>query len=192
MRTLLFTCCGGKLVYDELRIVDGDKLPISKIWNIGGIEIENVLYPINQIFSGDVALLSYLNTTFATIPSPKLRSKWKIDSTGLYYGNIEQFNQGEIMISYGLKHLVCPVGAAPAITTTADATFANGSSFSSPMFLNMKAVQVRMGNSDVEPLAASGYTYTKVDPGNPLNGLFTFSNVIEDINLYFTLTDTPA
>lgn len=192
MRALLLSCCGAKLVYDELRIVDGDKLPISGIWNIPEIEIQNVIYPVNQIFFGPTAFLSYLNTTFASIPSPALRSKWKIDSTGLYYGNIEQFNQGEIMISYSLKHLVCPVGAAPAITTTADATFANGSSFSSPLFKNMKAVQVRMGNADVEPLNGSGYTYTAVDPGNSANGLFTFPFTVEDINLYFTLTDTPA
>jgi hypothetical protein len=191
-RKLYLTPCGCvNVLLDELRIIDGDKIPFEFI-NVNSISINNTTYTINQVFLTPNDLISYLNTIFVT--QNGYMGKFVLDVNGIYYTNPEQFTQGEIMITYGLKTLTFKIGNPPELVNSEDgyaATFSNGSSFSSPLLYDLKEVQVMIGNVSSEPINGIGHKYQSSDPLLPTNGIITFPYNIEDANMYVTLTQKP-
>lgn len=192
MRRFLITGCGcGIMVKSPLYLTDSNNLP-GQYANILALKLGGNTYPVNKIFP-DPSDLSYFNTTF--VNQSGLHGKFVKDNNGIYYTNPEGFITGEIMITYGLSQITCKIGNPPFATNIEggyDLVFSNGTSFSSPLFFDMKEVQVRVGNVDSEPVQFQGHIYESSDPLLPTNGKITFPYALEDIILYVTLTQKPG
>ena len=185
--------CGNlRIVRSDFFLLDSDKTPLGTI-KVKGIYFDGIFFALeDNIFTTKSAIISYLNTTF--VPTNSLQGEFYGYGAGIYYKNVDNFTTAEIMIEYGLKTLIFKIGTPLEDTNDEngyDATFANGTTFSSPLLHGMREVSVRIGNNTSEPVNSYGHKYESIDPSNSLNGKMTFSQTIENAILYVTLTQKP-
>lgn len=191
--------CGCvRVIYDRLYLGYGNLIPLEMI-NVEKVTFGITDYTIQKIFEQkDVDFIQYFNSTFVQQNSPQnvyFRGEFGFDDLGFYYTNPEQFTTAEIIMNYGLKQLVFKIGSPPTTTleTPFTASYSNGiTEISRQELFNMQEVQVRVGNTDSEPIVGSGHTYISIDPLFALNGKIEFPYELYDTYVYVTLTQKPA
>lgn len=178
-------------------LIDSEKRPFEFI-KVGWIEFVKdevtTRRNINLVFPDNDAAFLYLNTTF--VETWGYEGVFTPSGDFINYSNNENFETAEIMIEFGLKHLVCSIGTPNPTTTKEggfDIEFDNGSSFSSVEFFGMLEVGVSITNIKNEPVEGdTGHTYISEDIDNPGMGTFSFPFNLENTIMYITLSQKPA
>lgn len=182
-----------QLVEDSDKLA-GSGLIITGLRTVkGGVE---ETYAINKTFSSKEALVLWLNSTFVQITG---LSDFRLDQGYIDYDNQESFNTIEIMAVYGNYTLVFKVGnpegaGRQALTLDTDlydvVVVDNGDTFTHSALAN-KLTGVKVGVTNVEPVAGeAGYTHTP-DTNTPENSAITFGQSLSDTYVYVSYTQVP-
>lgn len=177
-------CAGVVKTFDDLAIIDSPLLPKNGI-QVVSLIFDGTEYLINEIFSNRNEFIDYFNEQFKIIHN----FEGNIDGVGatLYYQNIEEFENIEIVAIYQ-NYLWCfSVGSAPStnLDPSQVITASNGFIFSDDV-LSDHVLSVRIGSSNVEPITSDGYEH------DPSAKTLTFANEVSDINIYVETKQVPV
>lgn len=181
--------CGClRLNIPDIFVLDSNKTPFEFIRS-SGIILNGVFVAFSVVnFATKAEIVSYFNTTFVVENS--YNSRAYIEGSKIMLINVDNFTTAELMIEYGIKALNIKIGTPdPLINADYDLEFSNPvfadgfCSISSPEFLNLKEIELRISNITSEPVAGQ-HKYYAVDPDNSANGRFDFYFPIENSNAY--------